>query len=114
MKLTMINEQIIKQLEELIDDREALCISDPEHDEIYIKDIEALKAAIEFLKNAAPVKHGKWKIYAKTRDSNGYIINHFVCSSCNNMIPDVPEGIAPDIVSPYCAKCGARMDGDVK
>ncbi len=51
----MTNEQIIKQLEELIDDREAFCISDPEHDEIYEKDINALKAAIEFLKNAAPI-----------------------------------------------------------
>lgn len=51
----MTNEQIIKQLEALIDDREAFCISDPEHDEIYEKDINALKAAIEFLKNAAPI-----------------------------------------------------------
>lgn len=55
----MTNEQIIKQLSALIDDCEALCISDPEHDESYIKDIDALKAAIEFLKNAAPVKHGR-------------------------------------------------------
>ena len=51
----MTSNQIIKQLEKLIDDREALCISDPEHDEIYEKDINALKAAIEFLKNAAPI-----------------------------------------------------------
>lgn len=113
MKLTpMTNEQIIKRLSELIDDREAFCISDPEHDEAYIKDIEALKAAIDVLKNYEPVKHEKWKLYAKTRDNNGYIINHFVCSNCNNMIPDVSEGLAPEIVSPYCAKCGARMDGD--
>lgn len=55
----MTNEQIIKQLSELIDDREAFCINDPEHDEIYEKDINALKEAIEFLKNAAPVKHGR-------------------------------------------------------
>jgi len=108
----MTNEQIIKQLSALIDDREAFCISDPEHDESYIKDIDALKAAIEFLKNAETMKHAEWKLYAKTRDNEGYIVNHFVCSSCNNMIPDVPEGLAPDIVSPHCAKCGARMDGD--
>jgi hypothetical protein len=107
----MTNKQIIKQLEALIDDREAFCISDPEHDEIYIKDINALKAAIEFLNNPETVKHAKWKLYAKTRDSEGCIVNHFVCSNCNNMIPDVPEGLAPDVVSPHCAKCGARMDG---
>lgn len=47
----MTNEQIIKQLKKLIDDREALCISDPEHDESYIKDIETLKAAIEIIRN---------------------------------------------------------------
>lgn len=108
----MTNEQIIKQLEELIDERKSFITSDPEHDEIYIKDINALKAAIEFLKNYEPVKHAHWKLYAKTRDSNGYIINHFVCSNCANMITDIPEGLVPDIVSPHCAKCGARMDGD--
>lgn len=58
----MTNEQIIKQLDELIDDCEALCISDPEHDEIYEKDIDALKAAIEFLKNAETVKHAEWTV----------------------------------------------------
>lgn len=108
----MTNEQIIKQLEALIDDREAICTIAPKYYEIYIKDIDALKAAIDVLKNYEPVKHEKWKLYAKTRDNNGYIINHFVCSNCNNMIPDVPEGLIPEIVSPYCAKCGARMGGD--
>jgi hypothetical protein len=63
---------------------------------------------------AEPVKHGTWKLYAKRRDSDGYIVNNFVCSNCDNMITSVPEGLAPDIVSPYCAKCGARMDGDAK
>ena len=181
----MTTDMIKKQLAELIDDRKSLMDNDPEHDEIYEKDIDALKAAIEIIGesnvkrdttrlidanaldieittlieeferrapvwspndmlssgrdaalkygykadgaeavlnivrrmptvDAAPVKHEKWKLYAKTRDSNGYIINHFVCSSCNNMIPDVPEGLAPDIVSPYCAKCGAKMGGDEK
>ena len=56
----MTNKQIIKQLEALIDNREAFYISDPEHDESYVKDIEALKAAIKVLKNAAPMKHGRW------------------------------------------------------
>lgn len=55
----MTLDMIKKQLSELIDDREALRISDPKNDEIYIKDIDALKAAIEFLKNAVPMKHEK-------------------------------------------------------
>ena len=93
----MTNEQIIKQLEELIDDREAFCISDPEHDEIYIKDINALKATIEFLKNAAPVKHGTWLPHRITASVK--------CSNCRRVFPDE---------TPHCPNCGARMDGDTK
>ena len=89
----MTNEQIIKQLEKLIDDREAFCISDPEHDEIYEKDINALKAAIEFLKNAAPVKHGHWEC-------------GWICSEC--------ECTNGELGTDYCPHCGARMDGDTK
>ena len=59
MKLiAMTNEQIIKQLSKLIDDREAFCISDPEHDEIYIKNIDALKAAIEIIRNCGAKMDG--------------------------------------------------------
>lgn len=92
----MTNEQIIKQLEKLIDDREAFCISDPEHDESYIKDIDALKAAIEFLKNAAPVKHGRWL-------SSGMILNREKCSVCGFYSDDLQ-------VDNYCPNCGTRMD----
>lgn len=85
------NDWIIKQLSALIDDREALCISDPEHDESYIKDIDALKAAIEFLKNAAPVKHAHWECGC-------------ICSEC--------ECVNGERGTDYCPHCGARMDGD--
>ena len=92
MKLiTMTNKQIIKQLSELIDDREAFCISDPEHDEIYIKDIDALKAAIDVLKNYEPVKHTHWECGC-------------ICSEC--------ECVNGERGTDYCPHCGARMDGD--
>ncbi len=118
----MTNGQIIKQLKELIDDREAFCISDPEHDEIYIKDIEALKAAIEFLKNAAPVKHGAWaeKKYSRMKwlpDDDDDIVEDEVeiedmieqkCSVCQRWAMKVASHIEMN----FCSHCGARMDGD--
>ena len=103
----MTNEHIIKQLESLIDDREALCISDPEHDESYIKDIDALKAAIEFLKNAKTVKHGRW-IKHSIDDPKSLLygaVKDTTCSVCNRSTPYTTE---------YCMHCGARMDGDTK
>lgn len=123
MKLTpMTNEQIIKRLSELIDDREAFCISDPEHDEIYIKDIDALKAAIEFLKNTAPVKHGAWteKKYSCMKwlpDDDDDIAEDEVeienmveqkCSVCQRWAMRVVHHIEMN----FCPHCGARMDGD--
>ena len=88
------NDWIIKQLEKLIDDREALCISDPEHDEIYEKDINALKAAIEFLKNAALEDTAHWIICC-----DGY---YPFCSVCG----EEPPGRE---MSKYCPNCGRRM-----
>lgn len=90
----MTNGQIIKQLEELIDDRESFCISDPEHDEIYIKDINALKAAIEFLKNAVLEGTANWIICC-----DGY---YPFCSVCG----EEPPGRE---MSKYCPNCGRRM-----
>lgn len=107
MKLTtMTNEQIIKQLEKLIDDREAFCISDPEHDESYIKDIDALKAAIDIIRNCGARevrKVGRW--------INDGCIDMY-CSECGNT-PDHEPGMTPEATD-YCPYCGARMDGDAK
>lgn len=123
MKLIRTKEDfVIARLEELIDDRESFIISDPEHDEIYEKDINALKAAIEFLKNAALVKHGEW-----TEKKH----------SCMKWIPDESDDVTEDEVEiedmveqkcsvcqrwamkfvhhiemNFCPHCGARMDGD--
>lgn len=73
----MTNEQIINQLLELIDDRKSLMDNDPEHDEIYIKDINALKAAIEFLKNE-PV-NGWISVKDRLPDKDGDYLCYLEC-----------------------------------
>ena len=66
----MTHELVIKQLKELIDDREAFCIKDPEHDEIYEKDIEALEAAIRYAEIVAEMDK-------PLHDKAAQIINHY-------------------------------------
>lgn len=86
----MTHELVIKQLKELIDDREAFCIKDPEHDEIYEKDIEALEAAVELLGE----RTAHWGI-----SCDGY---YPYCSACRKEPPGRE-------MSAYCPNCGAKM-----
>ena len=55
--------------------------------------IEAIPAA-----DVQPVKHGKWLSRCE-----GDIYEFSECSECGNM---------ESCETPYCAQCGARMDGD--
>ena len=48
--------------------------------------------------DAAPVRHGRW---IKETDRE----NHWNCSECGVVVGIVAE------YSPYCYKCGAKMDG---
>ena len=64
------------------------------------------RAAIEFLKNAETVKHGRWS------PSGGYVTTAYgtkryqICSACGvDLLED-------DGVYNFCPNCGARMDGD--
>lgn len=50
----MTNEESIKQLEELIEDRKSFCEGDDEHDETYRSDIEALRRAVTALDIRTP------------------------------------------------------------
>ena len=61
----MTVKEIKSQLRELIDDRKALVGNDPEHDKIYIKDINALECAIdavEFAEESEKRKEKKMKL----------------------------------------------------
>jgi hypothetical protein len=42
-------EEAMERVEELIDDRKSFITGDTEHDEIYIKDIQALERALDAL-----------------------------------------------------------------
>lgn len=53
----MNDNEIINQLEELVCDRESFLEDDMYHDEIYLKDIEALKYAIDVIKSCIDLKN---------------------------------------------------------
>lgn len=115
----MTKEQIINQFSELIDDRKHFCINDRDHDEIYIKDIDALKAAIDILKNYEPVKHGEWTEKQHSRmkwipDESDNITEDEVeiedmieqkCSVCQRWAIK----FAHHIELSFCPYCGFRM-----
>jgi DNA-directed RNA polymerase subunit RPC12/RpoP len=64
-----------------------------------IQDISVVKAA-----DVQPVKHGRWKV--RTQKDGTTIGQHNVtyCSECGYVIFTKENS--------FCARCGARMDGD--
>lgn len=64
-----------------------------------IQDISAIKAA-----DVQPVKHGRWKV--RTQKDGTAIGQHNVtyCSECGYVIFTKENS--------FCARCGARMDGE--
>ena len=70
-----------------------------------IQDISAIKAT-----DVQPVKHGRW-IFQNRNDEDGRHIYH--CSECNFETKVFPCNLIPwQMHEKYCARCGARMDGD--
>lgn len=51
--------------------------------------------------NVAPVRHGTWK--------RGECSETLFCSECQ--LSGLPDWDGKPIHSPYCPRCGARMDG---
>lgn len=67
----------IKQLEELIEDREAFIGTDPEVDDVFSKDKEALEAAVTLLtiirdSAAVEITADPDGVYYEAADRNGY------------------------------------------
>lgn len=85
----MTNEEMIARLRELIEDRKSF-ITGGEDDEIYIRDKQALEAAIKALEEHT----AHWGICC-----DGY---YPYCSTCGKEPPGRE-------MSAYCPHCGARM-----
>lgn len=94
----MTHELVIKQLKELIDDREAFCIKDPEHDEIYEKDIAALNYSIHAIDLTIPKKvpHSNSGAYG-------------VCPCCERLIERF-EPAYGNIEIRHCKWCGQKLN----
>ena len=90
----MTNEEAIKQLEELIEDRKSFCEGDDEHDETYRSDIVALRRAVKALDIRTPKKPPK--------DLSP--LNKPYCPSCKAMQqPRVG-------MTSFCVWCGQALD----
>lgn len=85
----MTNEEMIARLRELIEDRKSF-ITGGENDEIYIRDKQALEAAIKALEEHT----AHWDI-----SCDGY---YPFCSVCRKEPPGRE-------MSAYCPHCGRRM-----
>lgn len=95
----MTIKQIINQLRKLLDDRKSLINNDSKHDDIYIKDINALECAIsavEFFEKSAKREErtAHWDI-----SCDGY---YPYCSACRKEPPGRE-------MTAYCPNCGRRM-----
>lgn len=88
LRFIMSNKEIISQLRELISDRESF-ITGGESDEIYIRDKQALEAAVKALE--ARTSH--WV----------EVVGKPCCYVCSHIAR---------VETLYCPHCGARMDGD--
>ncbi len=89
----MTNKDAISQLSELIGDRKSFIEGDTEHDEIYRKDIEALRKGIRALEHRTPKK--------PARDG---IFNGWFCPTCGVKQRPKNKSIA------YCTWCGQAID----
>lgn len=102
----MTFEEAKKQLEELIQDRKSFIVGDD--DEIYRKDIEALKKAVEVLDKQIPKKVKKEFVTV-----NGCItcFETDVCPVCGNDFHI--EDLEQTMYYSFCPHCGQALDWSV-
>lgn len=98
---------IKKQLTELIDDRKSFVSKDAEHDEIYLKDIEALENAINILDYHKSLKRNFENLVQQFANEQ----QATVTESCPHCDTEVTVKWLPseDGHSIFCPKCGKRI-----
>lgn len=91
----MNKAEIISQLESLRDSQAGMA-KQPMPDDIFIRDVEALDAAINFLNSGdRRIPTGEWIYDSRTGEPR--------CSKCG-------ENAVDGIITPYCPNCGAKME----
>ena len=103
----MTFDVIKKQLTELIDDRKSLALKDAEHDEIYLKDIEALENAIQILDYNESLRKSFKNLWAQLTSEQQATVTES-CPHCDTEI-SVKWLPSEDGHSIYCPKCGKRI-----
>ena len=103
----MTNDMIKKQLGELIDDRKSFVVKDAEHDEIYLKDIEALESAIHILDYHEDLKKSFKNLVNQMTSEQAAIVTEY-CPHCDTEV-SVKWNVFEDGHSIYCPKCGKRL-----
>lgn len=98
---------IKKQLTELIDDRKSFVSKDAEHDEIYLKDIEALESAINILDYHKSLKKSFEDLVQQFADEQQATVTE-CCPHCDTEV-SVKWLPSEDGHSIYCPKCGKRI-----
>lgn len=98
---------IKKQLTELIDDRKSFVSKDAEHDEIYLKDIEALENAINILDYNESLRKSFHNLCVQLTSEQ----QATVTESCPHCDTEVTVKWLPseDGHSIFCPKCGTRI-----
>lgn len=95
----MTDEEVISQLKDLIRDRQSFVAEDIDHNEVWLRDIEALKSAVESFVRQVPKKFKIDTDYA-------------VCPVCNLRID--PQYMNGEILMQdfyrFCPDCGQAID----
>ena len=103
----MTNDMIKKQRGELIDDRKSFVTKDAEHDEIYLKDIEALENAINILDYHKSLKRSFENLVQQLVSEQQATVTES-CPHCDTEV-SVKWNIFKDGHSIFCPKCGKRI-----